>query len=141
MPQTLFGTQECSRQAPLPLTAAGLEQIRRYGTEPFIEQCREAFGPQSEGRGIRISPFWNPAEPPQVLNLFPLGEEAFFLCRSAPALDPERCYIKARKAGRVYYLEENQAPAALGGDYEILYYMLGKELAELMDGTEGKRGL
>lgn len=105
----------------------GLEQIRRYGMEPFIEKCRQSLGPQTLGRAFQIKPR-RPQE--QDFSLYRLGDkDAFFLCRGLPAADPERCYIKARKNGRIYYVEETQAPAALGGNYEILYCMLGKELA------------
>lgn len=132
MTQNVFAQLESSvypPNAPVSLGLEGLEQIRRDGMEPFIEKCRERFGHQALGRSFQLKPR-RQAEPPEGLSLFRLrDEDAFFLCRGLPATEPERCYIKARKNGQIYYLEETQAPAALGGGYEILYCMLGKELA------------
>lgn len=117
-----------ARNAPVSLGPEGLEQIRRYGMEPFIEHCREAFGPRALGRKFHIIPNRLPEQgKPALFRL--RDEEAFFLCRGLPAVDPDSCYIKARQKGQVYYLKETQAPAALGAGYEILYCMLGKELA------------
>lgn len=116
--------------SPVSLGPEGLEHIRQYGMEPFLEKCREVFGPQTLGRGFQALPR-RAAEPgPEAFSLYRLrDEDAFFLCQGLPAADPESCYIKARQNGQIYYLEETQAPVALGRGYEILYCMLGKELA------------
>lgn len=117
-----------AQKAPVALGPEGLERIRRYGMEPFIEHCREAFGPRALGHRFQVIPERMPEQ--NRLALFRLrDEDAFFLCRGLPAVDPERCYIRARQRGQTYYLEETQAPAALGTGYQILYCMLGKELA------------
>ena len=42
---------------------------------------------------------------------------------------PEACYVKARQAGRLYYVEEQEAPAKLGPGYRVLCVLLGKEVS------------
>ena len=130
-PLAPIGPPACSAPPlPIPLTREGLEQIRRDGMEPFLEQCRETLGAQGPGQKFRLLSGRALGPEPKRLSLYRLrDEEACFLCRGLPAVDPESCYIKARKNGQTYYLEEHQAPAILGGSYEILYCMLGKELA------------
>ena len=59
------------------------------------------------------------------------GQAAYFLpSRPGQRLpSPEACYVKARQAGRLYYVEEQEAPAKLGPGYRVLCVLLGKEVS------------
>lgn len=106
-------------EAPPYLELKQRQQMEDFGQEPCIAWLREKLA------GSQQPPL------PGALPCTVAGQAAYFLpSRPGQRLpSPEACYVKARQAGRLYYVEEQEAPAKLGPGYRVLCVLLGKEVS------------
>ena len=106
-------------EAPPYLELEQRQQMEDFGQEPCIAWLREKLA------GSQQPPL------PGALPCTVAGQAAYFLpSRPGQRLpSPEACYVKARQAGRLYYVEEQEAPAKLGPGSRVLCVLLGKEVS------------